>query len=135
MNQTIAPLFEAARGRVATGLAAAILLLGGGAAVLPAHVFAADSATPAVTTSSFLWNVTLSNGTAESGISSDLPSAITLAEIGETLSPADQQMLTATLTQEATAAGASLTATTTDTSSMPPAATPTPATQPDDSGN
>lgn len=135
MNHTIAPLFEAARGRVATSLAAATLLLGGTAAIVPAHVFAADSATPAVTASSFTWNVTLSNGTAEGGISSDLPSAITLAEIGESLSPAAQQMLTATLTQQATDAGVSLTATTPDTSSTPPATTPTPMPSTDDSGN
>ena len=96
----ISRIITAARG-VAIALAAAAAL------ALPADALAADEpAAPPV--SSFHWNVQLSTGMAQGGISADLPSAIQLAKAGLTLSEQDAALIVTVLTEQAKTAGVSL---------------------------
>lgn len=106
--------------------AAGALLLGGVTSGLPGHA-AADASASA---STFAWAVQLDNGRSIAGISPDLPDAIQLAELGETLTPAQMAQITQVLTDEAQQQNASLTAV-----PVPPPPTPTPVVQSDDSGD
>jgi hypothetical protein len=109
--------------------AAALLLGSTFAGLVPTHAFAdsgSGSPTPAVT---FRWNVQLDNGKSIAGISPDLPDAIQLAEMGETLTPAQMAMITSALTDEAQQENASLTAI-----PVPPAPAPAAVVPSDDSG-
>ena len=94
--------------RLLPWVAAGALLLGGlGAGLVPRHA-SADSGTPAA---SFVWNVSLDGGMRSiAGVSADLPNAIQLAELGETLTPAELAQITQVLTDEAQQENASLTA-------------------------
>ena len=92
--------------RLTAGIGAAMLLLGSVLVGPPSHAFA-DSSGPIPT---FRWDVHLDNGVSMAGISTDLPDAIRLAELGETLTPSQAALITQVLTNEAQEENASLTA-------------------------
>ena len=89
----------------ALGLVAAASL------VLPAAGQAFADTPTAPTATQFMWQVQIPGGDSEAGLAPDLPTAIALAKLGEVLTPDQSAALVATLTQEATAAGVSLTTT------------------------